>query len=323
MPCARDAAEPIHAIESSPLNDGANSGTLRVKSAASATIPVLVCTLAIFLLSAMDAGMKSLVIAVGVYNVVLWRSLLAALAAAAGWAAHSPVMPGRRALRLHALRAVIVGIVLITFFWGLARLPLAEAIGLSFIAPLFALFLAALMLGERIRAQAIWAGVLGFAGVAVIVAGQFGAGSYSRETLVGTLSVLVSTLFYALNLILTRKQAQIARPIEIMFFQNLALLLLMGLAAPWLASLLPRQYWLPLAGVTVLSLTGQYLMSWSYARAEAQYLINTEYTAFIWAILLGWFFFGEAVSWQTLAGAGLIIISCWIAAKASMPTVEG
>ena len=39
-----------------------------MKSAASATVPVLVCTLAIFLLSAMDAGMKSLVVAVGVYN---------------------------------------------------------------------------------------------------------------------------------------------------------------------------------------------------------------------------------------------------------------
>ena len=50
-------------------------------------IPVLVCTFAIFLLSAMDAAMKSLVIAVGVYNVVLWRSLLAALVSAAGWAA--------------------------------------------------------------------------------------------------------------------------------------------------------------------------------------------------------------------------------------------
>ena len=80
---------------------------------------------------------------------------------------------------------------------------------------------------------------------------------------------------------------------------------------------------LPLVGVTALSLTGQYLMSWSYARAEAQYLINTEYTAFIWAIALGWFFFGEAVSWETLAGAGLIIVSCWIAARASMRPVEG
>lgn len=289
-----------------------------MKTAASATIPVLVCTFAIFLLSAMDAGMKSLVIAVGVYNVVLWRSMLAAAASAAGWAARSPAWPGPGAMRLHVLRAAIVGVILITFFWGLARLPLAEAIGLSFVAPLFALFLAALLLGERIRAQAVWAAVLGFAGVGIIVAGQFGGTAYTQETLLGTLSVLVSTVFYGFNLVLTRKQAQIARPIEIMFFQNLALLAIMSLAAPWLAMQLPVDYWLPLVGITALSLSGQYLMSWAYARAEAQYLISTEYSAFIWAIALGWFFFGEGVSWETLAGAGLIILSCWVAARASL-----
>ena len=290
---------------------------------ASATIPVLVCTLAIFLLSAMDAGMKSLVIAAGVYNIVLWRSLLATLVAGAGWASQTRKPPGLRALRLHALRAVIVGVVLISFFWGLARLPMAEAIGLSFVAPLFALFLAAMMLGERIRAQAVWAAVLGFAGVAVIMAGQFGGTTASRETLLGTLSILVSTVFYGFNLVLTRKQAQIAKPIEIMFFQNLFLLIIMSLAAPWIASLLPGKYWLPLAGITALSLSGQYLMSWAYARAEAQYLISTEYTAFIWAIGLGWFFFDETVSWETLAGASLIIVSCWIAARASMRPAAG
>ena len=107
-----------------------------------------------------------------------------------------------------------------------------------------------------------------------------------------------------------------------MFFQNLSLLIILSLAAPWLAMMLPKQYWLPLVGVTALSLSGQYMMSWSYARAEAQYLITTEYTAFIWAIGLGWFFFGESVSWQTLAGAGLIIVGCWIAARASMRPVE-
>ncbi len=294
-----------------------------MKTAASATIPVLVCTFAIFLLSAMDAGMKSLVIAVGVYNVVLWRSMLAAAASAAGWAARSPAWPGPGAMRLHVLRAAIVGVILITFFWGLARLPLAEAIGLSFVAPLFALFLAALLLGERIRAQAVWAAVLGFAGVGIIVAGQFGGTAYTQETLLGTLSVLVSTVFYGFNLVLTRKQAQIARPIEIMFFQNLALLAIMSLAAPWLAMQLPSEYWLPLVGITALSLSGQYLMSWAYARAEAQYLISTEYSAFIWAIALGWFFFGEGVSWETLAGASLIILSCWVAARASLRPATG
>jgi S-adenosylmethionine uptake transporter len=273
--------------------------------------------LAVFLLSAMDAGMKTLVIAVGVYNTVLWRTVLATAISTAAWASRSPELPRRAALELHVLRAVVVGIILITFFWGLARLPLAVAIGLSFIAPLFALFLAALLLGERIRRQAVWAAAMGFAGVVVILAGQFGDASFSREALLGTVAIIISTAFYGYNLVLTRRQAQIAGPVEIMFFQNLVLLGVMGAFAPWLAVALPSELWLPLAGVTALSLAGQYLMSWAYARAEAQYLISTEYSAFVWAVALGWFFFEESVSVSTVAGAFLIIASCWIAARAS------
>ncbi|CCV08085.1 conserved membrane hypothetical protein [Mesorhizobium metallidurans STM 2683] len=286
------------------------------------TIPVLICALAIFLLSAMDVAMKVLVIAVGVYNTVLWRSMLATLVACAGWSAGPRSLPTVPVLGLHALRAVIVGIVILCFFWGLARLPLAEAIGLSFIAPLFALFLAALLLGERIRRQAIWASMAGIAGVVIIMAGQFGRASYSQDAVLGTAAVLVSTVFYAYNLVLARQQALLAKPIEIMFFQNLAIAIILGLAAPWLAVALPANLWLPLAGVTALSLIGQFLMSWSYARAEAQYLIPTEYSAFIWAVALGWLIFDEAVTWTTLAGACLIIAGCLIAMRANPKLAE-
>lgn len=296
--------------------------TSSLTGAVSPTIPVLVCALAIFLLSAMDVAMKVLVIAVGVYNTVLWRSMLATLVAGAGWSAGPRSQPTIQVLGLHALRAVIVGIVILCFFWGLARLPLAEAIGLSFIAPLFALFLAALLLGERIRRQAIWASMAGLAGVAIIMAGQFGRASYSQDAVLGTASVLVSTVFYAYNLVLARQQALLAKPIEIMFFQNLAIAIILGLAAPWLAVALPTNLWLPLAGVTALSLIGQFLMSWSYARAEAQYLIPTEYSAFIWAVALGWLIFDEAVTWTTLAGACLIIAGCLIAMRANPKLAE-
>ncbi|WP_027058593.1 DMT family transporter [Mesorhizobium loti] len=290
--------------------------------AISPTIPVLVCAFGIFLLSGMDAAMKVLVIAVGVYNTVLWRSMLATVVASAGWLAGPRSIPSPSVLRLHALRAVVVGIVLLSFFWGLARLPLAEAIGLSFVAPLFALLLATLLLGEKIQRQAIWASLAGMAGVVIIIAGQFGHATYARDALLGTVAVLASTAFYAYNLILARQQAQVAKPIEIMLFQNLCLAIMLVLAAPWLAVALPGDLWLPLAGVTALSLTGQFLMSWAYARAEAQYLIPTEYSAFIWAIVLGWFFFGEAVTWTTLAGAGLIVASCLIAARSNPRLAE-
>ena len=102
-----------------------------------------------------------------------------------------------------------------------------------------------------------------------------------------------------------------------MFFQNLALSTILLATAPWLAFTLPINLWLPLAGVTALSLGGQFLMSWSYARAEAQYLIPTEYSAFIWAMALGWYFFGEVVGWTTLIGACLIIAGCLIAARSN------
>ncbi|AZO20767.1 DMT family transporter [Mesorhizobium sp. M1E.F.Ca.ET.045.02.1.1] len=296
--------------------------TSSLTGAVSPMIPVLVCALAIFLLSGMDAAMKSLVIAVGVYNTVLWRSMVATLIAGAAWSAGPRSKPTLPVLGVHALRAAVVGIVLLSFFWGLARLPLAEAIGLSFVAPLVALLLAALLLGERIRRQAVWASLAGIAGVAIILAGQFGAASHSQDALFGTAAVLVSTVFYAYNLILSRQQALLAKPVEIMLFQNLCVAIILGLAAPWLAVALPKDLWPHLVGVAVLSLAGQFLMSWSYARAEAQYLIPTEYSAFIWAIALGWFFFGEEVAWTTLAGACLIVAGCLIAARANPKLAE-
>lgn len=107
-----------------------------------------------------------------------------------------------------------------------------------------------------------------------------------------------------------------------MFFQNLALAMIFGIAAPWLAIALSTDHWLALIAVTALSLAGQFLMTWSYARAEAQHLIPTEYSAFVWAIALGWFFFDETVIWTTLTGATLIIAGCLIAARANPKLAE-
>jgi S-adenosylmethionine uptake transporter len=57
------------------------------------------------------------------------------------------------------------------------------------------------------------------------------------------------------------------------------------------------------------------LLGWGYARAGAAYLSTTEYTSFLWAMLLGWLRFGEHVSPFTLLGATLIVAGCLIAAR--------
>ena len=84
----------------------------------------------------------------------------------------------------------------ILFFWGLARVPLAQAIALAFVAPLIALYLAALLLKEKIERRAILASLLGFAGVLVILAGQAEA-ELGPEAFRGSIAILVSAGLYA------------------------------------------------------------------------------------------------------------------------------
>lgn len=292
------------------------------KTATSPLLAILVCTLGIFLLSAMDAAVKGLVVVIGAYNTLLWRSVFATATAGAAWTAATNRRTSADALKLHVRRGVVVAFVALSFFFGLGRLPLAEAIALSFIAPLVALFLAALLLGERIGRAAVWASLVGLIGVIVIMAGKFGRTGYAPDAFLGMMAIIASAVLYAYNLILARRQALVAKPLEIVFFQNLVVGVTLGLASPWLGVGLPQAQWLPLAGVTALALAGHGLMSWAYARAEAQYLIPTEYSAFVWAIILGWVFFHEQVTWTTFAGAALIIAGCLIASRARPKLAE-
>src|SRR5687767_14560544 len=103
----------------------------------------------IALFSVMDAVMKGLVLAIGTYATLLWRSFIGVGVAGSLFALNRPQWPSRATLNIHLTRGAVSTLMGVLFFWGLARVPLAQAIALAFIAPLAALVLAALMLGER------------------------------------------------------------------------------------------------------------------------------------------------------------------------------
>jgi S-adenosylmethionine uptake transporter len=182
--------------------------------------------------SLMDAAMKDLALAIGAYNAVLWRNGLGSLLTGVLFLGTRQRIPMLAVLKLHLWRSFIVALMAVSFFWSLTVLPLAEAIGLSFIAPVIALYLAAVLLGETIGREAIIASIAGLGGVAIILVGKF-SGDYSDESLWGAAAVLFSAVVFAYNLILARQQAQQAGPIEIAFFQNLFTAAILALAAPW------------------------------------------------------------------------------------------
>ncbi|GAM03861.1 EamA family transporter [Novosphingobium sp. MBES04] len=152
----------------------ASDTTPPAPSALQAALPVLAVVAGIGTFSAMDAAMKGASIALGVYTALLLRNALGTLFALPIWLAtlrgprpeSTPFSrrPTLARLRLHAFRAGVTTCMAALFFYGLVRIPMAEVIAISFISPIIALFLAALLLGEVIRPQAILASLLGIAG---------------------------------------------------------------------------------------------------------------------------------------------------------------
>lgn len=284
----------------------------------SLALPFAVCCLGVALFSVMDAAMKGLSLSIGLFNALFWRALTGSLLGLALMLLTRQRWPGPAVLRLHMLRGAVVAAMASLFFWAIMRLPLAEAIALSFIAPLVALYLAALLLKERIGRQAIGASLLGLVGVAVILSGRL-RGDYDANALLGAGAVLVSAVLFAWNLILQRQQAQLASPIEVAFFQHIVMLGVFTLfagGAGWMLVVPEVRSWALIVLAATLAFTSLAALAWAYARAEAQVLIPVEYTAFVWAAIIGWLAFGDRLTLTTVVGALLIVVGCLIASRA-------
>jgi len=274
---------------------------------------------AVAVLSIMDAVMKHLVLAIGIFAVSIWRAIANLVLSAGLYLPRRRKWPSPGILSIHVSRSIVVTIMAVLFFWGIGRVPLAQAIALTFIAPLIAMLLAPLFLKERLASRSIAGAIAAFAGVIVIVLGQARA-QVAPDVLLGIAAILGSAVCYSGNILMMRWQALAAKPLEINFFQSVVVLIL------WLAAL-------PLVGVphwprgevtwvvvaSVLSTSGGLLFAWAYARGEASYLAVTEYSAFLWASALGWLVFQERVSSYTLAGALLIVGGCLGAARRKHP----
>ncbi len=270
---------------------------------------------AVAVLSIMDAVMKHLVLVIGLVAVSVWRSAANLVLSGILYLPRRKSWPDARTLRVHVVRAIDVMVMAALFFWGIGRVPLAQSIALTFIAPLLAMFLAALTLDEQISRRSL-AGAFGaFAGVIVIVLGQARA-NVGSDVLFGIAAILLSALCYAANIVLMRRQALAALPLEINFFQSAIVMIL------WLIALLftgapawPGLQWGWIVLAAILSTSGTLLFAWGYARGPASYLAVSEYSGFLWASVLGWLIFHEPVSFTTAAGAVLIVGGCFIAAR--------
>lgn len=257
-------------------------------------------------LTLMDTLIKDQTARYGLVQVTFLRFLFGAVVATAVVAIMRPRIPGPEALRFHGLRAFLSIFTASTFFYGLSKLPVAEAMAIGFLSPLFMVAFGVLLLKERFDAKIGLGLAAGIAGMIVIVSGHLGSGTYTIEALKGALSIVVSAVLYGLVVIMLRARVNLD-PIPVIVFMQSAIPAAILAIPAWF-------FWQPLAMhdagrfavIGALAIGGHFLIANAFKRAEAARLAPIHYTILLWGMLYGYLFFGEVPALATLAGAALI-----------------
>ncbi len=284
----------------------------RTLPASHAHLPLLAGVLAAASFVSMDATIKTLAPRFDAVHLTFFRFVSGSVFAIALWLWFRSPLPRRAEWRLHALRCALLLVSLVGYFHALRLLPLAQAVAISYLAPIFISMLAIVVLGER-PSRWIWlALVLGLAGTLVsswpaLAAGSSAAGA---ATLEGLLVGAGSTLAFACVMVLARRQAQRDAVWTILLVQNVlpAMVLALIVSASWQPPQAADLWPIALSGV--FATVGLLSLTWAFTHLEASRIAPLEYTSFVWAGGLGYLLFGEVPTIATLASAALIVAGC-------------
>jgi drug/metabolite transporter (DMT)-like permease len=206
-----------------------------------------------------------------------------------------------RRLRDHAGRNLTQGTAQACIVVAFSLMPLAGAVAINFSAPLVATVVAAVLLKEPVGAVRWGALLIGFFGVLIVAAP--GADSFR----IGALFAVVNAVLYgsvtaAVRGMTATESTETLTMYQMMFlFGFFALLLPVGFAWPTLNDLLIML----LSGVFYGF--GQYTWTRSLSLAPTSAVGPFYYFSLVWAIGLGFLFWGDIPTLPLLAGSAIVV----------------
>lgn len=258
----------------------------------------------------MEAIIKYLGAAMHPMQIVFFRCLfafatIAPVVLAVGGIAHVAT----QRLGAHFARTALGFSAMATGFFSITQMPLADAVALGFVRPLFLVLLAVLFLGEQVRWRRWTATAVGFAGVVVMV--QPGAEGLNPYAFVALFSgFLVACVSVALKRLSETETAETT----VFWFAAMSTVLAAGPA--WLVWRTPTAAeWPFLVALGILGSLGQYFIMRAYRVAEATAVDPMDYGRLILAAAVGVLVFGETLESHTLAGAAIIAASTFYIAR--------
>jgi drug/metabolite transporter (DMT)-like permease len=199
-------------------------------------------------------------------------------------------------------------------FGALARLPLIEANAISFTSPFVSVVFAALILKEHVRIYRWSAVIIGFVGVLVVLSPHFSGEELtiamaSAGALTGVLSGLAGSISNAAAVIQTRRLTESETTSAIVFYFSLICAVGSLVTFPFGWTTPPVAELAALVSVGFLGGLGHIFLTESYRYAPASIIAPFDYTSMVWALVLGYFLFGELPTQMIIAGSAIIATS--------------
>ena len=279
---------------------------------------ILIKMLSVLLFALMSALIRWLGDRVPLGQVVFFRSAFAIPPVLAVYAVRGELITAVRTERPfgHLGRGMISVAGMFLSFAALARLPLADANALSFASPLITVALAALILKEQVRIYRWTAVAIGFAGVLVMLWPYLDIGHMTASTAstVGALCALTAAFTNAGSVIQTRRLTDSETTSSIVFYFSFICMLFGAVTLPFAWH---SPTWGELVKLILLGILGgvaHIFLTESYRHASASVVAPFDYTAMLWALLFGYWLFGELpdalvyLGGSIVAGAGLFVI---------------
>ena len=252
-----------------------------------------------------DASFKWLSVEYAILQIIFLRSISAVVVSGlwvrqrGGWAV---LLVRRWRLFSASITANILG--WYCFYTGLAQLPLTIAICIFFLTPIIIAIGAVPFLREPLGWRQLTALTSGFCGV-LIISDPFSETAPTELTAVGL--ILISAVMWATMALITRALESSITVGSTLFYNNVVFLLASALFMPALWQPLLTETTVFMLFLGVLGVAAQACVFSAYRSAHTAVAALTEYTALVWAMILGWLVWDELLTGRELVGATLIV----------------
>lgn len=200
------------------------------------------------------------------------------------------------------LRSTALAISALFIILAFSLMPLANAIAVSFIAPLMIVAMSARFLGEQVGVHRWIAVFVGFIGMLILV---WPSGDVFEA---GTLLAIGAAVFWAIGMILTR-QVRGDDPWSTLLFTALVGTALISVVVPFFWHPPTMSAWVLMLAMGLLGGIAHTLIIFAFRYASASLLAPFNYTLLVWATFYGWILFDDLPDLRTIIGAAVIVIA--------------